>query len=280
MLGKLMKYEWKSTCRVGTLMVLLTVLVTFLGWLSFKSPMWRQIMGDGNYYRFSAMDVLSLVSLFAWIFMLIGITYGLLIYVAVHFYKTMYTDQGYLTHTLPVGRHQLLASKILINGIWVLIVDLLVILSAVIVTGSLVAAAVPEGYSLWEFLRESGISLKQIIQELNSTFGINIYNGLIYLAVSLLVSPFAAVTTIFGAITVGQLFSRGRIAMAIVCYVCINIISGMTGSLVQTILSYGNAGAEAYMNVSLNSSFVVSIVIAAVLYVISYVIISRKLNME
>ena len=26
------------------------------------------------------------------------------VYMCVHFYKTMYSDQGYLTHTLPVGQ--------------------------------------------------------------------------------------------------------------------------------------------------------------------------------
>ena len=35
MLGKLIKYEWKSTCRMGLLMLGSMVLVTLLGWMAF-----------------------------------------------------------------------------------------------------------------------------------------------------------------------------------------------------------------------------------------------------
>lgn len=34
------------------------------------------------------------------------------VYMCVHFYKTMYSDQGYLTHTLPVGQMSIFYIKI------------------------------------------------------------------------------------------------------------------------------------------------------------------------
>ena len=46
MLGKLVKHEWRSTYRMGCLMLFITLMVTFLGWLSFQSPMWRQLRED------------------------------------------------------------------------------------------------------------------------------------------------------------------------------------------------------------------------------------------
>lgn len=279
MLGKLIKYEWKSTCKVGGLMALLTVIVTFFGWLSFRSPMWQQL-GNDAYYRFSLLDLLSIVTLFMWVFMLVGITYGMLIYLGVHFYRTMYTDQGYLTHTLPVGKHQLLGSKILVSGIWVMIVYLLVILSAVLVTGSLVGIAIPDGYGLKDIWNEVRPVLKQMVSEMEKATGMKLSGYVVCMVISLLVGPFLTVTVIFGAITVGQLFTKVRVLMAIVCYIGVSIISGLISSLVQGIISCNTTQVSTYMNGTIISNSVVSLIIAVALYAISYQIITKKLNME
>ena len=63
---------------------------------------------------------------------LIAVSLGITIYLAVHFYKTMYTDEGYLTHTLPVGGRELLWSKLIPMAAWSLLTMLVVVLAAVV----------------------------------------------------------------------------------------------------------------------------------------------------
>lgn len=278
MLGKLIKHEWKSTYKVGGLMALFTVIVTFLGWLSFKSPMWQTINND--YYSFNPLDILSFATLLIYVFMLVGITYGTMIYMGVHFYKTMYTDQGYLTHTLPVGKHQLLGSKILISGLWMIIIELLVILSSFIVICSLLTAVMPEGYSLADLWNEFRPVYREILWKLEQETGLKLTGYIAYALIAALIGPFVTMTILFGAITVGQLFTKVRVLMAIVCYVGIIMINGLISSLVQSIVSFKTSSIDAYVNIQISSSSIVSLIVAVILYVISYQIVTKKLNME
>ena len=280
MLKKLIKYEWKHTGKVGGLMAILCVIVTFLGWLSFRSPMWQSVFDDSSYYSFHPLDFLSVVTLIMWIFLLIGLSYGMIIYLGVHFYKTMYTDQGYLTHTLPVKKSQLLVSKILVGGLWELIIMALVILSVLVVTGSLVKEMLPDSYTMSTFLDELGQVLRQIFRELETGRIINLTGWLIYMIATVIVGPFATITILYGAITVGQLFTKVRVLMAIVCYVGVGIVIQMLSSLIQSVAAFSVEQIDTYMDVTMNCSFFVNVIMAIALYFISRWIITNKLNME
>ena len=54
-----------------------------------------------------------ILSIFLYYFGLIGCTLGTMLIIAIRFYKTCYTDQGYLTHTLPATTRQILNAKIM-----------------------------------------------------------------------------------------------------------------------------------------------------------------------
>lgn len=277
MLGKLIKHEWRSTYKVGLLMVVLTLAVTFLGWLSFQSPMWQSLSDESNmHYSFNPLDLLSIVVLLMYVFMLVGITYGMLIYLGVHFYKTMYSAQGYLTHTLPAGKHQLLISKLLVSSLWLLIVYLLVFLSAMAVMGSLIGAIIPDGVDWGEIWSEiySGMDM------FSSIFDLDLGGYLLTMLVSAILGPFITITTLFGSITVGQLFTKVRVLMAIVCYVGVLMVSGIVSSLVQSMISAGVGELGIYMNISTVATMLTELTIAVLLYIASYQIITRRLNME
>ena len=269
MLGKLVKYEWRSTYRMGCLMLFITLMVTFLGWLSFQSPMWRQLRGDDYGLSFGPLDFLSIIVLLMYVFMLVGIVYAIQIYLGVHFYKTMYTDQGYLTHTLPVDKHQLLASKILVSGLWMLIVNVAVFLSCMVVFGSLIGDLFIWA-SVWS----------EIFPVLDDYFALNYGFYFVILILSTVVGPFMSVTIMFGAITVGQLFAKARVLMAILCYLGVCMANGLISSVVQSVLAFSSMGYGTLMDISTNSSLFVQVIAAVLLYFASYHIITKKLNME
>ena len=289
MLGKLIKHEWKGTYKTGCLFLIALLSVTFLSWLAFQSPMWRSLAEENAYESglFSLLDIASVFTLFFYAIMLAVVSVGIMVYLAVHFYKTMYTDEGYLTHTLPVSTNQLMVSKILISGIWVMIVMIAVFLSLFALINFLVGAATPEGYSLieiWSLLfDEFGVVLVKLFRE---ELGINPVVYLVFFILNILVSPFASMAIIFGAISMGQLFTKHRVLMAIVSYFGLIIINGILASVTEGIISAVHINVDSaemfgrYMNINLSASSILSIVMAVAMYLVSYLVNTKKLNME
>jgi len=279
MLGKLIKHEFKSTYKIGCLLLAMVLLITLFGGLAFQSPMWRGMKSSG--YDVSVLDIISIFAIVMYILMLIAVEYGSMIYLVLHFYKTMYTDQGYLTHTLPVTKHQLLGSKILVSGIWLLLMGIGVIISVLFFVGTLMAHLSSDGYSLAAFWREIGEFLMDLPIFLKSELGWDVTGSLVIMVITAILSPFATVTTLFGAVSLGQLFTKYRVLMAIVCYVAIAIGSNMVESLIQACmipLQMNDFGS--YVNGSVNLSSIFSLVLAVGLYFVSWYVINNKLNME
>lgn len=288
MLGKLLKHEWKCTWRVGGMMLLGLVLVSLFGWISFQAPMWQSMANDSNYSGFSMWDLFSVGTLIMYIIMLIGLNYGIIIYMGVRFYKTMYTDEGYLTHTLPVSKHQILISKILNSGLWYVLMELGVILSVFVLVFSMVGALLPEGYSwadVWRELESEKYFLNEMFREI---FGMTVNGYFGMLLVISLISPFCSMIILFGAISLGQLFTKHRVLMAIVSYVGIMIVVSIISSMIQSAFSVNlmmnyssdNALAGGYMNITMWTSTILSVAEAVALYFVSYYVTSKKLNLE
>ena len=128
MLGKLIKYEWKGLrfplmimmiVLAGTMILTCGVILTINPKLD-ETLAWYSVMA-------------LMLSIFLYYFGIIGCTLGTTLIVVVRFYKTCYTDQGYLTHTLPVTPHQLLNSKILTAIFTQLLMIFAIILSIFII---------------------------------------------------------------------------------------------------------------------------------------------------
>lgn len=288
MLGKLFKHEWKATCKVGILMLILIAVVTFFGWLAFQTPMWQQLSNETYYGKLSTLDVLSIVTLIMYAMMLVGVTYGTLIYLGVHFYKTMYTDEGYLTHTLPVTKNQLLVSKILVSGIWNLIVSAAVILSVCGLLIFMISAVMPADLTWGDIIETLEENWDAFMSVLKDELGVNLVQWIVLMLVTFLLTPFLSMIVLFGAISIGQLFTKHRVLMAIVCYGGIMILSMVVSSVVQSITSMQSLNSmmqetvalNNYLNASMLSGAIQNIVMAAILYFASYFVISQKLNME
>lgn len=289
MLGKLIKHEWRGTYRVGCLMMLLMAGITFFGWLAFQSPMWKELSGNSDSYSVTMeagiLNILSVFTLLLYFVMLIVVLVGIVVYLAVHFYKTVYTDEGYLIHTLPVTKHQLLFSKILVGGLWTMIIYAMVYLSVILLGASLIGAILPDGYTFARFWSESGELIAELRMEMERQFGLNFVIYTVFILLSLLIGPFIAMATVYGAISLGQLFTRHRVLMAIVSYIGIGILNGILGAVVQSVIGLDDViqtstDLGSYFDVSLITSFGLNLIIAVALYMASWLVMTRKLNME
>lgn len=295
MLGKLLKNEWKGTYKIGGLMLIVLVGVTFLGWLAFQSPMWQELAND-NYYRstfgVSILNIVSVLTLLFYAIMLAAVSVGIIAYLGVRFYRTMYTDEGYLTHTLPVTEGQLLFTKTFISGIWILVISLGIILSVFALMAFMISAILPAGYSLsdfWqEFWRVYDAEMKDLFVMIEETFGMSFRGYFIYMIVSMILGAFASVMTLFGAISMGQLFTKHRVLMAIVSYIAVSMVKGIFGSVIEGIVTsvYTNSASGSteivgsYINTNMIIQLVLSVFFAALLYLVSWLVNTRRLNME
>lgn len=275
MLGKLMKHEWKATCRMGCLMLGAMVFVTLLGWLSFQAPMWRSLGGYGSFDGLGWVDVLSFFSLGLYAILAAGVSFCLLIYLGVRFYRTMYTDEGYLTHTLPVTKGQILASKLIVSGIWELLIVLSIYLSVMLIVLSMIAAFLPDNYSLSRLWGEFAFGIWDFLEEMGMWLDFEAFHVLGVMIAASLLGPFTTVAILFGAISLGQLVPKGRFMMGILFYVIILVAQQM---LVSLFYSFAYT-AGVYIRIRTEVSIAVNLLTAIVLYVLSYYVISKKLNM-
>lgn len=284
MLGKLIKYEWKSTYKVGLLLLLAMAMATLMGFLAFQAPMWRQLGGSSVYDSMGAtvLDIVSLFSFMLYMLILIGAVYAAYIYFVVHFYKTMYTDQGYLLHTLPVGKNAILVSKILVSSVWLFMVFIGITVSIVIFGISLASSV--SGESLVSVVR----AIPKFFNELNMLFGDMSVFATWYLVMVLLnvvLGVPASIIIFYGTVSFGQLFSKHRIIMAIVGYLALMVIRGIIGTILQVMLSVGSMAINeeemlGTMYASMFSTLILNLLLAVGGYLLSYYVISRKLNME
>ena len=279
MLGKLIRHEWKETSKMGCLLLFVVVLITLFGWLAFRTPMWKSI-SNGN-ASFSWLDIFSVLTLMMYVMMLAGINYGITIYLGVRFYQTMYTDQGYLTHTLPVTKHQLLHSKLLVSGLWIFFLMLSLYLSVFILGASMLSLFLPQGYSLASLWRELGLNFGELLELIGEEMDFNVIRWLVTLVVTTILSPFATVTILFGAISMGQLFSKHRVLAAILSYIGIMVAVSVLSSVFRSILMFSRiTSAGSYLNNSLDSSIIINLLLAVGLYFVSWHVTSNRLNMQ
>lgn len=129
MFAKLLKYEWKATFSQLGIQSLVAVSCGVMGGIIL-----RFIMGYAN--SAAAWDSVGAVIMTPLSMLLVFLILALIIYmVAVQiillhrFYKNKFTDEGYLTFTLPVSSHQIFLSSLTNMLIWSLLAGIVLGLS-------------------------------------------------------------------------------------------------------------------------------------------------------
>ena len=297
MLGKLMKYEWKNIWKAGTLMLLGMLVVTVIGCVVLRMPggVVTGLLDNNDINATQSWFVLSsfVATLILYVIMLLASTWGMLIFLGIRFYRSMYTDEGYLSHTLPVTANQLFLSKVLVSGVWYLFITIGIGISVVALIVSLMTGLLNIGElssvltqyngNIWEFMADAFYELGRTYEE---EMGINLLHYGITLLLTYVAGPFITMVTLFGALTIGQLSSKHKGFMGIMVYAGVTILSSIIGSTVQSAFMFGAnvANSASGITVSTNSAYdinvITSLLIAAIMYGVSYYIMNRKLNLD
>lgn len=121
MFGKLIKAEWRSSRRViGALCAIVLISGVLLGLLG--HTLLRAAWGDWNVPDFVGV-LFGMLAMAAVLAVALSLAASLF-YALWRYYKSRFTEEGYLTYTLPVKNYQLMLSSILASILEILLVAL------------------------------------------------------------------------------------------------------------------------------------------------------------
>lgn len=277
MLKKLIKHEWKNMSKVGGIVLLVILGLTIIGYLFLRFSPLVDLLGSETASVGWGYILVTIFGFSTYMIAYCGATYGIMFYAGFRFYKTMYSGQGYLTHTLPVTPGQLMTGKLLVSGCWLIIAYAAVFLSCILlVIGGMERA----GMNLFSFptLEEIRIGFEQV--------GFPLGKLLLFYLFSFLISPFAILMQIFGSFTIGQMSGKHKVLMGFLVYIGVlfgnyiitviaqAILLVKASMLIDVEMSYDYMFASAYA--SLFSTFLSAIILG----IVSYRILKNKLNLN
>ncbi len=275
MFRKLLKYDNRAVFKYWWIAAVSTFFFAMLGGLCI------QII-NVEYTEHDALQVLSGLGLVLCIVALVVFLVLSEILVYVRYYKHFFTDEGYLTFTLPVKKTSLIDSKIVmalifsISSIAILVFDVFIML----------AAGIPEHLfnpSLWS----------DIFAVLSDFFGTLGFYSVVYiiLGICILLTAFTAqLMFIFVCITIGACVTQKH---KVLCAIGIYYLANAVVSFVVQLLSLGGVftafelidalkEGQTFFCVALLLLGVLGIfvAVAAGLYLLLNFLLDKKLNLE
>lgn len=268
MLTKLLKKDFQSTARYFIPLIIGLIIISILNKILFEVAF---MTWTDNQFLF-LISILLLTLYFIYILGFYLLTYVIIVG---DFYKTMVSEEAYLTHTLPVKISTLLYSKVIVSVIWQTLMVLLIIASCfLLVIGH---------------LHELDFSSVSMLIEYFSGMSFGLYMTLVIIFSFL--GFFSSTLLFFASIALGHLFGKHRVLGAILSYIVIYSVLQVI-SLILFII-FGNSISMTSMSIGvfpdtfggLITSFVLpsavyALFLPTVFYIITHYIFKKKLNLE
>lgn len=273
MLGKLMKYEFRSGMRsVGIVWVAMLGMSIIAG--VFSKIGLRSISANSSIARI--VSLLEGLTMFLYVGLIVTAVVITVMIIIRRFMNGLLGDEGYLMHTLPVSKTNLIASKGFVAAVVLLISILMIILSIVILNTIVNTGQTVEVIkSFFSTLGEYPITILFLIE------------GIILTVTWLLI----VIYKIYLAMAIGQLSNDHRGLIAVGAYFGINIAVTILESIVGVIvvkLSIGSwiielgkgMGDYTQSNILALFIFVILAIFLIILHIVTEKILSSKLNLQ
>ena len=234
MFRKVLKHDIKSILNFWLMMTSTVLALSVVGGLCFRGI---DLM-SGNQKLLPFIPLLML-GVFVSIIAMSVYGVGTVVLLMVRFYKNFFTDEGYLTFTLPVKRSTLFNSKLLTSFIYNTATAIVLVVSATVMMG------IAPG------IGDSATALGGVIESIKSTFEwikpfmdkqVVLWVVLYSIAAILYVLVMFVHETllIFCAVTFGSLIAKKhKIIASVGVYYAVETILQIFWSIVSTVLSFG-----------------------------------------
>lgn len=202
------------------------------------------------------------------------------------FYRNIYSNEGYLTLTLPVRRGSVIWSKLICSVVWVIGTFAVLMLSGIILilsdTTNSFMSVLADTLLIAEWLiKFIDLRIWVIAAEL-SAFG--------------LVSLFKSILILYAVVSIGQLFKHHRILGSFVGYGIVSIIGRIVESVYSWLMGLSSLSIDFTrqmysghlldqtvlfnIQVSLIVYIVLSAIFAAVLFMFTELVMRRHVNLQ
>jgi len=274
MLGKLMKYEFRGLRRPFLILLIIFAATTLVSCLL--------MMYTGSLHTASDITpaILIMTSFMLYYLGIIILCLGVLLSYTIRFYKTCYTDAGYLTHTLPVSARQLVAAKTLPAIVMQLLTNVFVLISLFFYLGVFASAA---RISLGDF------DISQLNLQFAQELGISLVDYCLWLTVYCFVGCITGSCITLGCVSLGQLYTKHRVLGALIAYFLVNMLLQVI-ALIGMIPMYTEvfraelAGETPLLFPMMKPLFIIvgiaSVIIAAFMCLANVYMMTKKLNLE
>ena len=193
------------------------------------------------------------------------------------FYVSFFTDEGYLTFTLPMSMDTHLMIKIVSMLIWNVLSGIAVILALLIILGGL---EIGYGGIVTEVWSEIGNTLGYYEMSLSGMMKHPVLT-IILMVISILLSYVFEVLLLYFAIALGcMLVKRHRLIASIVCMICINSVTSFFSSIGSTILSFASLSTDVLYLILLVVSILLTVAEIVAFYIFTKYILEKKLNLD
>lgn len=271
MLGKLVKQEAKSQGKtiLGMYGALAgaSLLVIVLFWISKAAggPMETIFMFGCGVYAMTVI-VVFIVNF---------------VYLCFHFYQSMYSQQGYLTHTLPVKTTQILHVKIFVSFVYLFLTGVFAVLSFFLI--GFVVDGVTLGLSAGASVSVISDSLEMFLQQVSVEFDMPAAVFLLFVLAVMMLGCLDALLLFFAGSSIGQLAHRSKgacgIAAGIGLYYFSQIVSVIL-LMIGAFALFADARDTQAAPWAMGGSCLMLAGWAVVYYMISRIIVQKHLNLE
>ena len=191
-------------------------------------------------------------------------------YPIIHFYRNLFSRQGYLTFTLPVSSWKILFSKTLVGFVWYLVNISVALFSVWAVTGFV---RIPSGY------------IASINVYLMAEIGMSFATLMGWILGITLTSLLWSLITAYFSISIGQLFAKHKIVASVAAYIVIYMVMQILVTIVVLPFLFRGAmmagpSIHTVVSVSFYSTLIFTIVFSGLFYFLSGMIIKKKVNLD
>ena len=275
MFAKLLKHEWRSTREMLGILCLISLGASLLGGLTMCYLFYVSSHDGGGSDALEILSVLFMIA--AMIALAVVGAAAVLVYMG-RFYKSRFTDEGYLTFTLPVNTHQNLLASLVNTAIGMVLITLVICACGVLWLA--IAFAGVEGFypTVWEHFPELWEKLWSLVQTHAGEIPWDVMaRGML----SALTGAINSLVMLMLAVTVGSLIAKKhKILAAVAVFYGIHVLISIATAFLMSANDVLSDGALAAMSGFFGRTALLMTALSLGGYFLMYWLVDRKLNLN
>ena len=259
MLGKLLKYEFKSMARLLGVIYLAVLAVAAIAGLAGGISMRHSIV--------SAEGTNSLglaILLLVYVILVVAMIVVTMILILERFYNNLLKGEGYLMHTLPVPTWMHVASKTINAVIWNALAVAVLILSLILALACSGSMGIAWSAIKWTSLFDA-IADKKIL--------------ILLFVICIFVQTIRVTLMFYLSMAIGGCATRHKVFYSGLAFVCLLVVLGIIGLTGNMNLLFGDS-ASIPAGGLLGRQIITDLIYSAVFFWLTQFILKRKLNLE